>query len=73
MNKPILNNLTEIVTTQATIKWVTAIKYLGLVLDQKLNYNEHVQSISNSLIKYLGIFNHIKYKVNDKTVRQLYL
>ena len=44
---------------------------LELVLD-KLNYSEHVQSISNSLIKYFGIFNHIKYKVNDKTARLLY-
>ena len=35
-------------------------------MDDKLNYDEHVQSISNSLIKYFGIFNHIKYKVNDK-------
>ena len=72
MNQPIPNNLTEIVTTQATIKRVTEIKYLWLVLYEKLNYNEHVQSISNSLIKYFGIFNHIKYKVNDKTARQLY-
>ena len=72
VNKPIPNNLTEIVTTQASIKRVTEIKYLGLVLDEKLNYNEHVQSISNPLIKYFGIFNHIKYKVNDKTARQLY-
>ena len=69
MNKPTPNNLTEIVTTQATIKRVTEIKYLGLVLDEKLIYNEHVQSISNSLIKYSGIFNHIKYKVNYKTAR----
>ena len=72
MNKPIPNNLTEIVTTQATIKWVTEMKYLGLVLDEKLNYNEHVQSISNFLMRYFGIFNHIKYKVNNKTARQLY-
>ena len=72
VKKPIPINLTEIVTTQATIKRVTEIKYLGLVLDEKLNYNEHIQSISNSLIKYFGIFNHIKYKVNDKTARQLY-
>ena len=71
MNKPIPNNLTEIVTTQATIKRVTEIKYSGLVLDEKRNFNEHVQSISNSLIKYFDIFNHIKYKVNDKTARQL--
>ena len=72
VNKPIPNNLTKIVTTQVTIKAVTEIKYLGLVLDEKFNYNEHVQSISDSLIKYFGSFNHIKYKVNDKTARQFY-
>ena len=72
MNKTIPNNLTEIVTTQVTIKRVTEIKYLGLVLDEKLNYDEHVQSSSNSIIKYFGIFNHIRYKVNDKTAGQLY-
>ena len=37
VNKPIPNNLTKIVTTQVTIKAVTEIKYLGLVLDEKLN------------------------------------
>ena len=42
-NKPIPNNLTEIVTTQVTIKPVTEMKYLGLVLDEQLNHNEHVQ------------------------------
>ena len=40
--------------------------------DEKRNYNEHVQSICNSLLKYFGIFNHIKHKVNKKTARQLY-
>ena len=47
-------------------------KYLGLILDEKLNNNGHVQSICNSLLKYFGIFNHIKHKVNKKTARQLY-
>ena len=55
-----------------TIKRVTETKYLGLVLDEKLTYNEHVQTISNSLVKYFGIFNHIKCRVNKKTARQLY-
>ena len=31
-----------------------------------------MQSISNSVIKYFGILNHIKYKVNDTTAGQLY-
>ena len=46
-------------------------KYLGLLLDEKLNYNEHVQSIRDSLLNYFGIFNHITHKVTKKTARQL--
>ena len=72
INKPVPDGFTEIVTTHMTIKRATEMKYLGLVLDEKLNYNEHVQSICNSLLKYFGIFNHIKHKVNKKTARQLY-
>ena len=72
VNKPVPDDLIEIVTPQMTIKRATEMKYLGLLLDQKLNYNEHVQSICNSILKYFGIFNHIKHKVNKKTARQLY-
>ena len=37
-----------------------------------VHYNEHFQSICNSFLKYFGIFDHIKHKVNKKTARQLY-
>ena len=72
VNKPVRDDLIEIVTPQMTIKQATKMKYSGLLLEEKLNYNEHVQSICNSLLKYFGIFNHIKHKVNKKTARQLY-
>ena len=72
VNKPVTDGFTEIATTHMTIKRATEMKYLGLVLRKKLNHNEHVQSICNSLLKYFGIFNHIKHKVNKKTARQLY-
>ena len=68
VNKPV----PEIATTHMTIKRSAEMKYLGLVLDEKLNHNEHVQSICNSLLKYFGIFNHMKHKVNKKTARQLH-
>ena len=47
VNKPVPDGFTEIVT-HMTIKRATEMKYLGLILDEKLNYNEHVQSICNS-------------------------
>ena len=42
VNKPVPDDLIEIVTPQMTIKRATEMKYLGLLLDEKLNYNEHV-------------------------------
>ena len=72
VNKLVPDGFTEIATTHMTIKQATEMKYLGLVLDDILNYNEHIQSICNSLLKYFGIFNHIKHKVNKTTARQLY-
>ena len=60
VNKPVPDGFTEITTTHMTIKQATEMKYLGLFRDEKLTYNEHVQSICNSLLKYFGIFNHIK-------------
>ena len=70
VNKPVPAGFIENVTTQMTINWATEMKYLGLVLGEKLNYNKYVQSICNSLRKYFGISNHIKYKVNKKIARQ---
>ena len=51
---------------------VKSFKYLGLTLDETLNWNEHVNELCKSLIKYFGIFNHIKYKITPVVVRQLY-
>ena len=42
LNKPVPDDFTVIVITQMMIKRATEIRYLGLVLDEKLNYNEHV-------------------------------
>ena len=46
--------------------------YLGLLLDETLNWGDHVNSLCSSLLKYFGIFNQIKNKVNVKIARQIY-
>ena len=54
------------------IERVDNFKYLGIYLDEILHWNKHVEYVCNSLIKFFGIFNHIKCKVNLKLSRQLY-
>ena len=55
-----------------TIMRVKSFRYLGLTLDETLNWNEHANELCKSLINYFGIFNHIKYKITCVVVRQLY-
>ena len=45
-----------IVTSDMTIKRVKSFQYLGLTLDETLRFNEHVECLGKSLIKYFGIF-----------------
>ena len=72
VNKPIPHNFVEITTEFMDIKRVTSFKYLGITLDETLNWSEHVNNLCESLLKYFGIFNHIKYKVTPKVARQIY-
>ena len=54
------------------IKRVNSFKYLGITLDETLNWSVHVNILCESLLKDFGIFNHIKYKVTPKVARQIY-
>ena len=65
-------NLKEVVTDEISIERVTNIKYLGVIIDEKLNWNMHINFVCDSLVKFFGIFNHIKHKVTQNVVRQLY-
>ena len=64
--------LLEIVTDEISIERVTNIKYPGVIIDKNLNWNMHVNFVCHSLIKFIGLFKHIKHKVAQKVVRQLY-
>ena len=63
LNKPIPRHLNEIKTEFITIMRVKSFQYLGLTLDETLNWNKHVNEICKSLITYFWRFNHIKYKI----------
>ena len=71
VNKPIPHNFVEITTQFMDFKRVTSFKYMGITLDETLNWSEHVDNLCESLLKYVGIFNHIKYKVAPKVARQI--
>ena len=68
-NKPVPKHFECIQTDVMQINRVNSIQYLGMLLDEHLYWHEHVDQICASLVKYFGIFNHIKnfFVANIKT------
>ena len=61
----------EITTERMIIKRVNSFKYQGITLDETLNWSLDVNILCESLLKYFGIFYHIKYKATPKVARQI--
>ena len=47
-------------------------KYLGVYIDETLNWKEHIKFVHNSILKYVGIFYKLRYKIPVDTLRKLY-
>ena len=71
-NKPVPKNFGNIQTEHMTIRRVKTVNYLGLFIDENLYWNAHVDYVCASLVKYFGIFNHIKSFNTSRIARQLY-
>ena len=54
------------------IKRVQMVQYLRLIVDENLYWNAHVDYVCMSLVKFFGIFNHVKHFVSKRIARQLY-
>ena len=72
INKPIPTNMNEISMEFVTVQRAKTFKYLGITLDETVNWGEHAEAICSSLLKYFGIFNKIRYKVTRGVARQIY-
>jgi hypothetical protein len=54
------------------IKKVTHCRYLGVTIDDKLNWMEHIQYIYNKLIRYTSIFYKLKNKLPETVLTSIY-
>ena len=72
INKPMPTNMNEITLEFMTVERVKTFKYLGVSLDETLNWGEHLEAIFSSLLKYFEIFNQIKYKVTTRVASHIY-
>ena len=71
-NRNVPNDITRIQIGDIDIKRENSVKYIGLTIDEELNWKKHIDILIKSLVKYFGLFNNIKYFVTEKLARQLY-
>ena len=71
-NIPDSNCLLNITINNQPISKVTNCKYLGIVIDEKLKWDAHIESLYKKLIKYTGIFYKIRNVLPRSCLRKLY-
>ena len=54
------------------IKRSTSIKFLGVMVDEHLNWKDHINVIENKLSKNLGLLHKAKQFLNAKAMKSLY-
>ena len=53
------------------IEKVTFFKYLGIIIDFKLNWNEHIKNLTKKIHKFVPIFYNMRYYTTQKVSLQL--
>ena len=51
---------------------VKSIKYLGVMLDEKITWNNQIEYLSGKLSRNAGIFSKLRYYLNNKVLLQMY-
>ena len=54
------------------IKSVNKAKYLGINLDNKLNFRDHIKLIEMKIARSVGILNKLKHYLNKPSLKKLY-
>ena len=62
-------DLAPIMFSNEIIEWVDEFKYLGLVLNSRMSYSNHIERISIKVSQYIGVF----YNLNKMLPREILL
>lgn len=69
VNNPLLDpiKINDTILTQKS-----SIKFLGIIVDEHLNWKNHIVELSNKLSKNLNLIRHIKYLLDSNALQKLY-
>ena len=66
------NDLRNLIVNGVTLEWVSTIRYLGILIDNKMNFVPHSQQVLSKLSRLHGIFYCMKNVLPKRTLISLY-
>ena len=70
-NRNITNPL-SLVLNDTVIEWKSSIRYLGVILDKKLNFSDHIDVLCTKISRLVGLMYRVSFFVPSDTLRVLY-
>ena len=71
-SKDINNGTASLQMDGIAIERVSICKFLGVIIDDKLNWKPHIAHITGIIARNVGVIKRIRYKINLKTALLLY-
>ena len=62
----------NIIINNNTIQCTKSTKFLGIIIDDKLKWTEHISHVRNTISKSIGILFRVRNYLDKKTLRNLY-
>ena len=66
------NHIKEIKVGDDIIPRVSHTKYVGLILDERITWENHISELCKSLTKYFNVFYHIRNFISKNLARTIY-
>ena len=62
----------DIIISDSSLTCIKSTKFLGVIIDNKLNWSEHIQYVKNKISKSNGILRKIRHFLDKNTLRNMY-
>ena len=72
INNVNVESLSPVIIDDTPINWVDKIKFLGVIIDNKLNFKEHVNTISSRISRSIGVIRRINNQLTNSVLLKLY-
>ena len=63
---------TDVIMQNTSIHCVKSTKFLGVIIDNRLRWNDHITYVNNKILKSLGILYKIRRYLDNTTLTNMY-